>query len=140
MRIGQLAERLGLNPKTIRYYEDIGLLPEPDRTPAGYREYDERAADLLTFIKTAQRLGITLDEIREILALRELGEQPCAYVRQVLRRQVTQIDQRMAELRQLRKELVALDEIADRLPGSGPGQCRLIEHARQQTVQRTARG
>ncbi len=132
MRIGELADQLGLNPKTIRYYEGIGLLPEPERTPSGYRDYDDRAADQLTFIKTAQRLGITLDEIREILALRELGEQPCAYVRDVLRRQVNEIDDRIAEFRQLRKELVTLDEMAERLPDPGPGRCRLIEHAREQ--------
>lgn len=131
MRIGELADQLGLNPKTIRYYESIGLLPEPERTPSGYRDYDERTGELLTFIKTAQRLGISLDEIREILALRERREQPCSYVREVLRRQVDEIDERIAELRHLRKELVTLDEIADRLADPGPGQCRLIEHVRQ---------
>ncbi len=136
MRIGELADQLGLNPKTIRYYEGIGLLPEPERTPSGYRDYDQHTAEMLTFIKTAQRLGITLDEIREILALREQGEQPCGYVRQVLRRQVTEIDDRIAELRQLRKELVTLDEVADGLSDPGPGQCRLIEHVRQQNIER----
>src|SRR5690606_16567547 len=73
MRIGELAERLGVNPKTIRYYESIGLLSPPERTPAGYRIYGEDALERLTFIKTAQRLGITLDETREILALRDRG-------------------------------------------------------------------
>lgn len=131
MRIGELADQLGLNPKTIRYYESIGLLPEPDRTPSRYRDYDERTAELLTFIKTAQRLGITLDEIGEILALREQGQPPCGYVRQVLRRQVDEIDERIAELRHLRKELVALDVAADQLPDAGPGRCKLIEHVRQ---------
>lgn len=131
MRIGELADQLGLNPRTVRYYESIGLLPEPDRTPSGYRDYDERTGELLTFIKTAQRLGMTLDEIREILALRDRGEQPCGYVRQVIRRQVNEIDERIAELRQLRRELVTLDEIADRLPDPGPGQCPLIEHVRR---------
>ncbi len=131
MRIGELADQLGLNPKTIRYYESIGLLPAPDRTPSGYRDYDdERSAEVLTFIKAAQRLGISLDEIREILAFRERGEPPCSYVRGVLRRQVDEIDERIAELRHLRKELVTLDQIADGLPDPGPGRCRLIEHAR----------
>lgn len=55
MRIGELADQLGLNPKTIRYYENIGLLPEPERTPSGYRDYNERTGELVTFIKTAQR-------------------------------------------------------------------------------------
>src|SRR3546814_457103 len=81
MRIGELAARLAINTKTIRYYEGIGLLPPPDRTASGYRAYDEDDVERLTFIKTAQRLGITLDEIREILAFRERGERPCEYVR-----------------------------------------------------------
>lgn len=136
MRIGELADQLGLNPKTIRYYESIGLLPEPKRTSSGYRDYDERAGELLTFIKTAQRLGISLDEIREILALRERGEQPCGYVRGVLRRQVDEIDERIAELRHLRKELVTLDQVADQLPDAEPVRCRLIEHARELDVAR----
>lgn len=131
MRIGELADQLGLNTKTIRYYESIGLLPEPARTQSGYRDYDEATGELLTFIKSAQRLGISLDAIREILAFRERREQPCGYVLAVLRRQVDEVDERIAELRRLRKELVTLDEIAEQLPGPGPGKCRLIEHARE---------
>jgi DNA-binding transcriptional MerR regulator len=131
MRIGELAAQLGLNPKTIRYYEDIGLLPEPERTPSGYRVYGDADVERLTFIKTAQRLGMALDEVGEILALRDRGEQLCGYVRAVLRRQVADIDRRMAELATLRQQLVALDEAADRLPDAGPGRCRLIDHVRQ---------
>ncbi|MGH9215344.1 MAG: heavy metal-responsive transcriptional regulator [Acidimicrobiales bacterium] len=130
MQIGELAGRLGLNPKTIRYYEGIGLLAAPDRTASGYRRYDEDALERLTFIKTAQRLGLSLDEIREILALRDGGQRPCAYVRDVLRRQVTEIDERIAELTSLRDDLVALDTLADRLPEAGPGRCRIIDHVR----------
>ncbi|MDQ3642053.1 MAG: heavy metal-responsive transcriptional regulator [Actinomycetota bacterium] len=132
MRIGQLGDRLGVNPKTIRYYEDIGLLPAPGRTPAGYRIYGDDAIERLTFIKTAQRLGITLDEVREILGLRDRGEPPCGYVREMLRRQVGDIDQRIAELGELRDQLLALEKIADRLPEPGPGQCRIIDHARKE--------
>lgn len=135
LRIGELAGQLGLNPRTIRYYESIGLLPEPQRTGSGYRDYDDETGELLTFIKTAQRLGITLDEIREILALRDRGEQPCGYVRDVLRQQVGEIDDRIAELRQLRRELVTLEDLVDDLPHAGPGHCQLIEHARQREAQ-----
>lgn len=131
MRIGALADQLGLNPKTIRYYEGIGLLPEPRRTAAGYRDYDKSTAELLTFIKTAQRLGITLEAIREIVALRDRGEQPCTYVREVLRREVADIDERIAELARLREQLVALDEEAEGLPEDGAVRCRLIEHVRR---------
>ena len=134
MRIGELADHLGVNPKTIRYYEDIGLLPAPERTPGGYRSFGEDAVERLTFIKTAQRLGITLDEVREILALRDRGEAPCAYVRDVLRRQVADIQQRLAELAAMRDELVALDELADRLVQSGPGRCSIIDHARKELI------
>lgn len=132
MRIGELAAQLGLNTKTIRYYEDIGLLPAPERTAAGYRVYGDDDVERLTFIKSAQRLGIALDEVREILALRDGGEPPCAYVRNVLRCQVADIDKRMAELRALREELVALDRIADELPDTGAGRCRLIDHVRRE--------
>ncbi len=131
MRIGALADQLGLNPKTIRYYEGIGLLPEPKRTASGYRDYDDSTAELLTFIKTAQRLGITLDAIREIVALRDRGEQPCTYVREVLRREVADIDERIAELARLREQLVTLDEEAEGLPEDRAARCRLIEHVRR---------
>lgn len=129
MRIGELAERLGLNPKTIRYYESIGLLPEAERTPSGYRLYTEADVERLGFIKAAQRLGITLDEIREILALRDRGQRPCGYVRDVLRREVGVIGQRLVELRKLRQELVELDALAEELPETGHV-CELIEHVR----------
>lgn len=134
MRIGELADRLGLNTKTIRYYEGIGLMPDPGRTPAGYRTYGDADLERLTFIKTAQRLGMTLDEVREILALRDHGQRPCDYVRDVLHRQVDEIDERIAELRALRRQLVHLDAIADDLPDAGPSCCKLIDHARQQAL------
>jgi DNA-binding transcriptional MerR regulator len=136
MRIGQVASELGLNPKTIRYYESIGLLPEPERTPSGYRVYGEQDLERVTFIKTAQRLGITLDEIREILALRDRHEQPCAYVREVLRKQVAEIGERMSELATLHDELLELEELAEDLPESAPGTCRLIDHVRHRKTDR----
>src|SRR5437870_94459 len=80
LRIGQLAERLGLNTKTIRYYESIGLLPSPARRPSGYRVYGEDDADRLAFVRTAQRFGLRLDQIREVLAFRDRGERPCDFV------------------------------------------------------------
>ncbi len=130
MRIGELAREGGVNPKTIRYYESIGLLPEPDRTASGYRDYE--AADLaqLTFIRSAKRLGISLDEIREILAFQRRGEAPCAYVRGVLDAQLHTIDRKIDELRRLRTELRELSIEAGRLPESTPrGSCGLIAHA-----------
>lgn len=118
MRIGELAARLGLNTRTIRYYESIALLPEPERTASGYRTYDEADVERLAFIKSAQRLGLALDEIREVLALRERGETPCGYVRGLIQKEVADIDRRLDELRRLRQELVALDERAGVVAGS----------------------
>lgn len=133
MKIGELARLGDVSAKTIRYYESIGLLPEPGRTPAGYRDYDPSYADRLTFIRTAQRLGITLDEVKEILAFRERGEAPCSYVRGVIDAQVESIDRRIAELEQLRRQLSELRAEADRLPEVA-GTCRLIEHVRQKAA------
>lgn len=130
MRIGELGDRLGVNPKTVRYYESIGLLPEPERTPSGYRVYDESDVERIRFIKTSQRLGITLDEIKEILALRERGEAPCGYVRRILAKEVADIDRRIAELQRLREELVTLEAVAEELPATDARVCALIDHVR----------
>ncbi len=128
MRIGQLADRLGINPKTIRYYEEIGLIPPAPRTSGGYREYSDTDADRLTFIKTAQRLGLSLEEVAEILSLRERGERPCAYVRDVIDEQIRSVDRRIAELRALRAELRELRSAADAIPEADGATCRIIEH------------
>ena len=120
-----------MNPKTIRYYESIGVLPEPERTASGYRDYAEDAATQLTFIRTAQRLGISLDEIREILAFQQRGEAPCGYVRGVLDQELAQIEARIRELQDLRDQLVDLAAEAAHLPPAAAGEtCSLIEHVR----------
>jgi DNA-binding transcriptional MerR regulator len=129
MRIGELAERLGVSRKAIRFYESIGLLPHPPRTPSGYRVYDDADVERLTFIKTAQRLGLRLDEIKEIIAFRGRGERPCAYVAEVLQRQVTELDSRIREMRRLRDELRELQARAAVPSEAGSKFCGVIEHA-----------
>ncbi len=131
MRIGELAERLGVNTKTIRYYESIDLLPEPERTGSGYRTYCEADVERLGFIRSAQRLGLALDEVREILALRERGEVPCSYVRQLISQEVADIDRHLEELRSLRQELVELERRAQDSTSAKGSICGLIEHVRQ---------
>ena len=131
MRIGELADRVGVNPKTVRYYEGIGLLPRPDRLPSGYRDYTDDDVDRLGFIRTAQRLGLSLSEISEILAFRERAERPCDYVLGVLDRQVADLDRRMGEMADLRRELLDLRKRADRLPADPSGYCAVIEHTRR---------
>lgn len=124
-----MADRLGVTTKSIRFYESIGLLPEPERAPSGYRRYTETDAERLTFIKTAQRLGLTLDEIKEIIAFRDRGQRPCAYVAEVLHRQVADLDERIREMRRLRDELRHLERHAAALRADNTGYCGVIEHA-----------
>jgi DNA-binding transcriptional MerR regulator len=128
MRIGELAERAGVNPKTIRYYESVGVLPEPARTDAGYRTYDPEDVDRLAFVRRAQQLGLTLDEIREILALRERGARPCGYVLDVARGRLGEIDRRIAEMQRARAELHALLKRAGEAAADHASYCQLIEH------------
>ncbi len=140
MRIGELAQRVGVNPKTVRYYEGIGLLPRPARLPSGYREYSDDDVDRLAFIKGARRLGLSLTEISEVLAFRERAERPCDYVLGVLQRQVRDLDRRMAEMAQLRNELVSLQAKADRLPRDEACYCAVIEHSHAMQVGSAPRG
>ena len=137
MRIGELANEVGVNPKTVRYYEDIGLIPAAPRTRAGYREYEDADAARLRFIKTAQRLGLSLEEIAEILSLRDRGERPCAYVRDVINEQLRSVEHRIKELRALRSELRELRLAADSIPEVEGMTCRIIEHVKAAAEQKT---
>lgn len=108
--ISKLAADLGLRPDTIRYYERIGLLPEPDRTAGNYRQYDVPAADRLRFIKGGQRLGLKLDQIRELLEIKDTGLCPCGQTATLLRKRIEDIDQELERLSALRRELAAMTE------------------------------
>jgi DNA-binding transcriptional MerR regulator len=113
MRVGELAKTVGLTPDTVRYYERAGLLPPPARTPAGYRAYDTDAVDRLRFIQGAQRLGLRLQNIADLLAIRDTGACPCEPAEQLLRRRLAELDAEMARLAQLRAQIVAM---VDALP------------------------
>lgn len=127
MRIGEAAGEVGINPKTVRYYESIGLIPEAVRTPAGYREYGPEDVERLRFVRAAQRLGLSLDDIREVLAFRERGELPCSYVLEVVRRRTDEIDRRVSELLALREELAGLVARAEEHPPTDAAYCHLLE-------------
>lgn len=105
MRIGELAERAGVTAKTIRYYEEIGVIDEPERTSSGYRDYAGTAIDRLNFVRAGQAVGLTLAEIRSVVALRDRGETPCDHVRELLEARAGEIDRRIEELRALRRDL-----------------------------------
>jgi len=108
MRIGQLAGRLAINPRTIRFYERAGLLLEPERTASGYRLYRHADEQRLRFIKAAQRLGLTLGEIQELLAVRDGGSMPCGHLARLVDRRLGEIDARLNELRTLQRDLTDL--------------------------------
>jgi DNA-binding transcriptional MerR regulator len=120
MRIGELAERAGISTKAIRYYEQIGILTPPGRTPSGYRAYEETALGRLGFVRAAQALGLTLGEIRQIIAFRDDGAAPCAHVTALLQRRAAELGARIAELQQLRGEL---EQLAERAATLDPREC-----------------
>jgi MerR family transcriptional regulator, mercuric resistance operon regulatory protein len=106
--VGQLASRAGVRADTIRYYERTGLLPAPRRTGGDHRRYGPADVDRLLFIRGAQRLGLRLAEIRELLQVRGTGACPCGPAEVLLRRHVTEIDQEMKRLAALRAELTGM--------------------------------
>jgi DNA-binding transcriptional MerR regulator len=115
LRVGELADAVGVAPDTVRYYEKAGLLPPPARTPAGYRAYDAGAVDRLRFIQGAQRLGLRLRDIADLLAIRDTGVCPCEPAEQLLRRRMAELDAEMTRLAALRAEMAAM---ADALPSA----------------------
>lgn len=108
MRIGHIAARLGLNPCTLRYYEQLGILSPAARTVSGYRVYEEAAVQRLAFIAKAKSLGLTLKEIRQILAVRDSGRLPCASVQRLLQEHITRIDRQITHLQALKVDLTTL--------------------------------
>ncbi|WP_404380389.1 heavy metal-responsive transcriptional regulator [Knoellia locipacati] len=105
MQIGELARRAGLTTKTLRFYEQAGVLPRPERTAAGYRDYDETAASRLAFVRAAQAAGLTLAEIRTVMAVRDDQGPPCLHVTALLDRHAAALDERIAELEATRTEV-----------------------------------
>ncbi|MFF0297363.1 heavy metal-responsive transcriptional regulator [Kitasatospora sp. NPDC004614] len=120
MRIGDLAARAGLTTKTIRFYEDSGLLPAPPRTPGGYRDYPDTAVTRLAFVRDARRAGLTLAEIRSVLELRDDGHAPCAHVTDLIHEHLADIERRMADLAATRE---ALRGLAARAASTDPAAC-----------------
>ena len=128
LKIGELARRLDLNVQTLRYYEGLGILEPATRTESGYRLYSEADEQLLRFVLQAKRIGFSLDEIREMVRQRRESGPPCDYVRDTLHRHIQAIDAKIAELQQLRAELLAAEadwQGSDR--GADGVVCGLIE-------------
>ena len=122
--IGTLARRTGTKVQTVRYYEQIGLMPEPGRTKGGQRRYGEAELDRLAFIRHARQLGFPLDAIRELLALGDDPGRPCAEVDRIAQRQLGEVGRRIARLEALRREL---GRMLDECGGGRAAECRVLE-------------
>jgi DNA-binding transcriptional MerR regulator len=127
MLIGELATRSGVTAKTLRFYEREGLVPEPDRTHGGYRDYTADIVDRVRFIKDAQASGFTLAQVAEILTIRDDGQPPCGHVADLVDQRLTEIEARLRELRAVQSELQAIAQRAETLdPTDCDGYCGLI--------------
>lgn len=129
MKIGEVAQRVGLATSAIRFYEDRGLIPEPERTESGYRDYDPGVVERIRFIRAGQAVGLTLRELSQVLQIRDVGESPCQHVTELLDARIGDVDRRIQELRSLRRDLTALRENASDLdPAECPPEsvCRII--------------
>jgi DNA-binding transcriptional MerR regulator len=134
MRIGTLAARCGLTTKTIRYYESIGLLVEPERSPSGYRQYGDDVVQRLQFVTDAQCAGLSLTDIRSVLELKDAGASSCEHTLALLERHIDDIDDQMARLRIARAELVRL---AERARSLDPAECTDPHRCQVVTADRT---
>ncbi len=124
MQIGELARTTSTKVETIRFYEKIGVLPEPGRTSANYRDYGAAHLARLSFIRRARDLGFTLDQVRELLTLSDDRNRSCAAVDTVARAHLAHIDQKIDDLRALRREL---DELIGQCSQGAISECRIIE-------------
>ena len=123
LTIGVLAKKTGTKVQTIRYYEQIGLMPKPGRTTGGQRRYGDSELDRLAFIRHARQLGFGLEAIRELLDLSDQPDRPCAEADAIARRQLRQVEQRMARLDALKIEL---ERMIHECSGGRTADCRVL--------------
>ena len=107
LKIGEVSRRAGIGIETLRFYEKSGLLDRPGRTESGYRLYDESVLERLAFVKKAQLLGFTLDEIKQLIDHKRKGENPCAEVREIVKIRLEELNERVEQMVLYRDELSA---------------------------------
>jgi DNA-binding transcriptional MerR regulator len=149
MQISEAGKRAGVSPPTIRYYEAIGLLPKPARSSAGYRRYTDDTVEELQFIRKAQAIGFSLEEIGKILQLSRAGETACGHVLTLAHQHLAALDERIGRLRKFRKQLasdLAKWDTQKAAAADCHGLCRWIAEAQPEIsaedrpVRRTRRG
>jgi MerR family transcriptional regulator, copper efflux regulator len=127
LKIGEVSRISGIGIEALRFYERSGLLQKPLRSSGGYRIYDGGILQRLDFIKKAQTLGFSLDEIRRIINDAQSGASPCSEVRKIVGQRLAELDERMREMKRYRKELAATLDEWNKI-GRAPGNiCGLIE-------------
>ncbi|MCF3936594.1 helix-turn-helix domain-containing protein [Acuticoccus sp. M5D2P5] len=124
LTIGKLGQKTGTRVQTIRYYEEIGLMPEAERTEGGQRRYSDADFDRLSFIRHARQLGFPLEAIRELLSLSDHPDQSCHEADAIARRQLKQVEQRIARLNALKTEL---HRMIEECSGGHAADCRVLE-------------
>ena len=124
MKIGQLSEKTNCKIETIRYYERIGLLPEPGRSEGGYRIYNEDHLKRLAFVRRSRELGFTIEEIRGLLNLVDGGEYTCSDIKTITLEHIKSIRQKISDLKKLEK---TLSQIASQCAGDSTPECPIID-------------
>ncbi len=128
MKIGELAASSSVSAKTIRFWEEAGVVPMPSRTSSGYRDYEPAALERLTFIRHGQSAGFTLDQIRQVLGIGDSGERPCEHVTQLINERLAEVEARIADLKATRSHLrVLARRAADQDPAQCTGYCSILE-------------
>lgn len=134
LMIGDLARATATKPTTIRYYEEIGLIRAPPRTPSGRRTYGNRDQERLGFIRNARRLGFSIDQIRSLIDVAEHPAQECSSASKIARRHLAEIDEKLERLTLLRAQLAP---IADGCSDDRTSNCRVIDGIAQLSQRET---
>lgn len=135
LSIGFVARRAGATVPTVRYYEEIGLLPPAQRSDAGQRHYDEAAVRRLVFIRRCRDFGFSIDQVRELVALTDEPQRPCVEVRDIAQAHLTAVRVKLAELKALESNLAAFVCSCEAACAGGPAvDCTILEDLAAPTV------
>ena len=129
MKIGEVSKLTGVGIEALRFYEKSGLLERPVRTYSGYRMYGEDVLERIAFIKRAQVLGFTLDEIARLIGHKQKGESPCDEVRDIVRHRLDELEDRIKQMTRFRDELTATLTEWEKVGHADGHVCGLIEHS-----------
>jgi DNA-binding transcriptional MerR regulator len=137
MRIGEVSAQSQLPIKTIRFYEERGLIQAAERTSGGFRLFAPSVLSRLSFIRRSQALGLSLNDIQDILGIADAGQRPCQNVRRKLQAKVIEIEDRIQQLEKLKEQLHILIQEADHKETLEADFCPIIEHAEDLPVAAT---